>query len=863
MTVTSKSSPAEKFSPEILELQAEVEKSPDDLVAKVSLASALEQSGYLLEAIEVYQEIKEKDTEGIFAASANKAIESLQEKLAINRVDNEDTREAKPSFIVEKTRLINPLQKFYNLPIGTKQFIALISSSLLSITGVLTVGMVIAVVTGRAQLRSQAAAELAVTINNYTAKSNEVETGFRGQADNPIIIQAAQESQQGREISQAQINGVRRVLINERKARQIEYATLVGRDGRIIANANKDRRGEIFNPNNLVTEILQNPRRLQTNAIVDWQEIQKESPRLVGGINNQNVLVNFSFTPVKNAQNQVLGLLIAGEIVNGKTIAMKKTVEAVDGGYNAVYMLDKNGSIELATSLLDKSIKDEKNREEEDFQEGVQIPDIALLKTAAKGAGGNLIERMKIQDQWFTVAVKSLANYKGEYIAFLVRGTPETGLDTLLRNTLALQMGVGLLTLLIAGIFAYIFGKALTKPIKKLQESARERTIGERHVRAEIFSEDEVGQLARTFNEMADRIDDYTDAIETQSQEREKEAQFQRKAKENLQTSVIRLLLDIEEASRGDLTVQAQVDQGEVGAIADAFNATIRSLRLLVTQVLDSAKEVQESAIANGQSVAHLSDNANLQKSAIESASRSVEEIAQSIQSVSKSTQDAAAIAKQSRLSANYGQKTMDQTVGSIYKVRSTVADTSKKAKRLAESSQEISKIVSIISGISEKTNLLAFNASIEAARAGENGQGFRIVADEVRRLAEQVTLSAQEIEQLITAIQQETAEMTKMMEESTTQVVTGTKLVQQTKETLQKLAHISEQIDSLLSSISSSTLAQKLASQKLSETMQEVEVVARETSAESESVATSLKHLVEVAMNLQQSASSFKVENS
>jgi twitching motility protein PilJ len=235
--------------------------------------------------------------------------------------------------------------------------------------------------------------------------------------------------------------------------------------------------------------------------------------------------------------------------------------------------------------------------------------------------------------------------------------------------------------------------------------------------------------------------------------------------------------------------------------------------------------------------------------------------MAQSIESVSDTAQNAAAIARQGNEAAQQGQVTMDQTVNSIYKIRGRVAEISKKSKRLAESSQEISKIVSIIAGISEKTNLLAFNASIEAARAGENGQGFRIVADEVRRLAEMVTVSAQEIEQVILRIQEETAEMTKMMEESTSEVVTGTQLVQNTKETLQNLTQISQEIDSLLALISSNTESQRLTSKNITETMQKIANVSKETSERSQVVSESLQDLVNIALELQNSASRFKVE--
>jgi methyl-accepting chemotaxis protein len=232
----------------------------------------------------------------------------------------------------------------------------------------------------------------------------------------------------------------------------------------------------------------------------------------------------------------------------------------------------------------------------------------------------------------------------------------------------------------------------------------------------------------------------------------------------------------------------------------------------------------------------------------------------ESIQSVANSAKEAADIARKALNAATTGDKIANQTVGSIDNIRASVAETSKKMKRLAESSQEISKIVGIISNISEKTNLLAFNASIEASRAGENGQGFRVVADEVRRLAERVTESAKDIEQLVSTIQSETTEVMQTMEESTTQVVRGTKLVRQTQGTLQQLAEISQKIDRLVQSISTSTISQAEYSKQVTGTMQEVVAIAENTSAESEAVSNSLQELVGVATELQQSVSRFQV---
>ncbi|AFY62687.1 methyl-accepting chemotaxis protein [Synechococcus sp. PCC 6312] len=343
--------------------------------------------------------------------------------------------------------------------------------------------------------------------------------------------------------------------------------------------------------------------------------------------------------------------------------------------------------------------------------------------------------------------------------------------------------------------------------------------------------------------------------------QRRAEAQQQKQERLRVQEAVINLLLDIEGAQRGDLTVRAKVDEGEMGSIADAFNATVRSLRDIVMQVQAAANQVQDAARSSETSVQRLSTEARTQAEVIANTLESVANIAQSIQTVAASAQEAAQIARQARESAQVGDQTMDATVDSMENIRTSVAETSKRMKRLAESSQEVSKIVNIISGISEKTNLLAFNASIEAARAGENGQGFRVVADEVRRLAERVTDSTHEIEQLVTGIQQETADVLSQMEASTTQVVKGTQLVAQTKDTLQGLASISQEIDALLESISKSTVSQTEASLVVNETIQEVATIAQTTSSESEGVASSMQTLVSVAEKLQSTVSRFQVD--
>lgn len=837
---------------EIESLQAEVERDPTDLVAKISLANALEESGRVTEAKSLYQEVLAADPEGTMGAIASKALDTLAIPAA-RLISPPNTVVPTESQQVQTQHKRSPLQWFYNLPISQKQVLALFLSEVISILG-LGIGAKVIFETGlRDQLRNQAKSEAAVTEINYNIKINQIGFGFQGQAENTAIVTATKTAAQAKPLTPQLQQQVKEILQNEIKRRRIEYATLVGKDLRIIANGNADRKGEIFNPDNLVSQVLSNPIQIQTSEIVSWAELVKESPLLPPGLKNRDALIRYVVTPVKDpATDETIGALVAGDIVNNKWSIVENTLNAFGGGYSAVYARDANGKFSLATAL---------NQTKRGPQPNVELPDTSLLSTAALAPKNSVTQRMEVGGQTYTMVAKSITNSAGQTLAILVRGTPETAVDALLDRSLQQELVMFVLALLVISMWALLLRRVIVKPIEQLQKTTQNFSAGDRSARAEVFASDEVGQLAINFNQMADSINASTDAIEEQSRQRMAEAEFQRQEKERLQQGVINFLLEIEDAKRGDLTVKANVDENEMGSIADAFNATIRSLSQIVTQVKTAASQVHESAFNSETSVEKLTHETIAQAQALTAALNSVEQMGQSVQSVATSAQKAAAIARKAVVVAQNGGETMDRTVGSIQNIRVSVAETSKKVKRLAESSQEISKIVSIISGISEKTNLLAFNASIEASRAGENGQGFRVVADEVRRLAERVTDSTKEIEQLVNTIQQETSEVLQTMEASTTHVVTGTQLVTKTKQTLQGLATINQKIDTVLQSISASTVSQTQASQIVNQTMHEVVAIATSNSVESEAVAASLEQLVTVAQELTNSVSRFRVE--
>ncbi|WP_088893093.1 methyl-accepting chemotaxis protein [Leptolyngbya ohadii] len=419
---------------------------------------------------------------------------------------------------------------------------------------------------------------------------------------------------------------------------------------------------------------------------------------------------------------------------------------------------------------------------------------------------------------------------------------------------LAMSATAGIAGFGVAAGLSGVLTRQVKRSVKDLQYQFDAVTEGDLSAKATVYSEDEFGQLATSFNQMA-RV------ILTTTSEAQRKAEEQEQAKEDLQRQVIRLLDDVEGAARGDLTVQAEVTADVLGAVADSFNLTIQNLREIVQQVKTAARQVTKSSTENEIFARSLSSDALRQAEELAVTLNSVQVMTDSIQRVAESAREAEEVARSASSTALKGGEAVERTVSGILEIRETVAETTRKVKRLAESSQEISKIVALISQIASRTNLLALNASIEAARAGEAGRGFAIVADEVRQLADRAAKASKEIEQIVLQIQSETSSVMTAMEEGTQQVIEGTRLAEQAKRSLEDIIQVSNRIDVLVRSITADTVEQTETSRAVAQVMQSVELTAQETSQEAQRVSGSLQNLVGVARDLLASVERFRVE--
>ncbi|MBN4005567.1 methyl-accepting chemotaxis protein [Nostoc sp. LPT] len=334
----------------------------------------------------------------------------------------------------------------------------------------------------------------------------------------------------------------------------------------------------------------------------------------------------------------------------------------------------------------------------------------------------------------------------------------------------------------------------------------------------------------------------------------------ERQENETLQQQLLQLLNEVEGAARGDLTVRADVTAGEIGTVADFFNSIVESLRDIVTQVKQAAIHVNSAIGSNEGAIRHLAEEALTQAAEINRTLDAVDQMTQSMKAVAESAEKAAFIANHAAHTATNSGHAMDLTVQNILSLRETVGETAKKVKRLGESSQQISRVVSLINQIAIQTNLLAINAGIEAARAGEEGQGFAVVAEEVGELAVRSAAATQEIEQIVENIQRETSEVVQAMEIGTTQVVEGTRIVEEAKQSLSEILDVSCQIDSLVQSISTATASQVETSQSVSQLMKDIAAISQRTSDSSHQVSQSLQQTVEISQQLQETVEAFKV---
>jgi methyl-accepting chemotaxis protein len=407
------------------------------------------------------------------------------------------------------------------------------------------------------------------------------------------------------------------------------------------------------------------------------------------------------------------------------------------------------------------------------------------------------------------------------------------------------QLLVALLLLVTALVVVFEVSRGITWQVDALKNTFQEIGAGNYGARATVYSGDELGKAAISLNTM---LDNTVNLIQSQAD------------RDRLQDSIKKLLEEVSGVAEGDLRSEAEVTADVTGAIADSFNYMIAELRTIISRVQKTTTEVTYSALETQRTTEALAAASEKQSEEILAASAAIDHMAASIQQVSQAASRTAGVATQALQCAREGTGSVNRTIEGMRGIRVRVQETSKRMKRLGESSQEIGEIVQMISDLADRTSMLALNASIQAARAGEAGRGFAVVADEVERLAERSTEATRKISHLIRSVQGDTAEAIAAMEQTTREVVEGSQVANEAGVRLAEIESVSAQITELVRGISEFAEAQAARSSSVSRNVTGISTVTQQTAEGARAAAESIRDLSELARALNDSMRHFQL---
>jgi methyl-accepting chemotaxis protein len=436
--------------------------------------------------------------------------------------------------------------------------------------------------------------------------------------------------------------------------------------------------------------------------------------------------------------------------------------------------------------------------------------------------------------------------------SFRLYDAGNTALGELLRERTArlskekyTQLTAAGLVLVVAILAIYWVSRGITAQVNSIMRMFSQIGIGNYEARCEVTSRDELGAMARSLNSVLDN----TLALIQSREERDQ-----------IQTSIRKLLEEVSGVAEGDLSKEAEVTSDVTGAIADSFNFMIAELRQIIGQVQMTTRMVTNSASQVQGTAEQLASGSEGQAKQIQEVSASIERMAHSIQQVSATAGSAASVANQALETAQQGAETVSKTIDGMHSIRAHVQETAKRIKRLGESSQEIGEIVQLIRDIADRTSILALNASIQAAQAGEAGKGFAIVAEEVERLAERAAESTRRIASLIQSVQGDTNEAISAMEATTREVVGGSQLANEAGQKLAQIEEVSRQISGLVKTIAEAAVHQAQSSVVVTQNVTAISRVTQETAQGARDAAASIRRLAQQAEQLNESVSRFKL---
>ena len=320
----------------------------------------------------------------------------------------------------------------------------------------------------------------------------------------------------------------------------------------------------------------------------------------------------------------------------------------------------------------------------------------------------------------------------------------------------------------------------------------------------------------------------------------------------------------MERLAAKDLTAHVQVTgTDELGRLGDALNRCAETFRSVLQEVGRGADTLAAATTEITARATQSAGNAHSQSSKTNQIAAASQEMTATIAEISHNAESAANASRISAETADQGGAVMEAAASTMEKIAAATQTVAEKMNSLAQRSEEIGKVVSVIQEISEQTNLLALNAAIEAARAGEHGRGFAVVAGEVRRLAERTKAATEEISTTIGSIQEETRRTLEVMQESRSAVESGMAETGRARKSLADTIEASKQVEHQIQLIATAATQQTAASNEISESAGHISQLSTESAQAAEEAVEALKNLASLAADLDALIRQFNFEES